>query len=333
MTWRHELETWLSLRFGAPVQLDPPHPLEGSGFSHSITTVRATCKGVTHELIIRASPRGQGLLQNYDLAREAALLSYVHESCGLAPAVRWLETDTSVLGSPFMVMDRLDGLIPSITPGFMQDPWLVDSSPAEQAAFWWAAIDGLAVVHALPQPAAVELPPLVESWAAYLDWLASHEPRPPETHLRLLQKAWRALLRRRPTAGRQVLLHGDFQPPNMLWDLEHIVMLDWEAASWGEPAFDVAVWLLADRYFSEGAGVRRLPGLPDAAATIERYEQQSGQRLRNLEWYQALALFKAAALRFRATAMLDAAGIMPAGFDVYADPCIRWFQVQIANLT
>jgi phosphoglycerate dehydrogenase-like enzyme/tRNA A-37 threonylcarbamoyl transferase component Bud32 len=39
---------------------------------------------------------------------------------------------------------------------------------------------------------------------------------------------------------RDALVHGDYSPKNLLTDGEHIVVLDWEVAHWGDPRFDIA---------------------------------------------------------------------------------------------
>ena len=39
---------------------------------------------------------------------------------------------------------------------------------------------------------------------------------------------------------RDALVHGDYSPKNLLTDGEHLVILDWEVAHWGDPRFDIA---------------------------------------------------------------------------------------------
>lgn len=62
----------------------------------------------------------------------------------------------------------------------------------------------------------------------------------------------------------EVLVHGDYSPKNMLVRDEHVVILDWEVAHWGEPRFDIAFCVshlllsgwrfgkLEDRYLDAG---------------------------------------------------------------------------------
>jgi aminoglycoside phosphotransferase (APT) family kinase protein len=96
-----------------------PH---AAGFS--MTTVLFDAKWVDDEsqerelhLVCRVAPATPGLLEHADLAKEFSLLRTLNESTDIkVPTVRWLEEDGSVLGAPFVVMDRVFGEIPSDDP-------------------------------------------------------------------------------------------------------------------------------------------------------------------------------------------------------------------------
>jgi aminoglycoside phosphotransferase (APT) family kinase protein len=80
------------------------------------------------------------------------------------------------------------------------------------------------------------------------------------------------------TAGRAVLVHGDFHGDNHLWDRESLrlrLVIDWETAGAGEPEFDL----------------RCLPGdcgIELFTATVAQYERMSGTTLnvdRIMAWH------------------------------------------------
>ena len=56
-------------------------------------------------------------------------------------AMRWYEDDASVLGQPFYVMDRVDGVIPADHPPFAHGGWLFDATPAQQSELARSALD------------------------------------------------------------------------------------------------------------------------------------------------------------------------------------------------
>lgn len=75
-----------------------------------------------------------------------------------------------------------------------------------------------------------------------------------------------------------VLVHMDFWPGNVLWRHGRIsAVLDWDAAAYGDPALDVA-------YFRLNMYLR---GIKQAADIfLNRYERQSGERVRNLGFWE-----------------------------------------------
>ena len=74
-------------------------------------------------------------------------------------------------------------------------------------------------------------------------------------------------------------------------------MIDWEVATIGSPAIDVAHWLFFDEFSTGACGVERLAGWPDRATTIERYCNMSGRSLPDIEYFELMeALFIATTL-------------------------------------
>lgn len=77
-------------------------------------------------------------------------------------------------------------------------------------------------------------------------------------------------------ATRRCLVHGDFSPKNLIAYRDHMLMLDFEVAHWGDPAFDVAFVLAlilldgmrhgSDAYFAEA---RRFWDVYDGPAVEE----------------------------------------------------------------
>jgi aminoglycoside phosphotransferase (APT) family kinase protein len=105
-------------------------------------------------------------------------------------------------------------------------------------------------------------------------------------------------------------MHGDYSPFNVMASPDDThrlaAVIDWDTGTIGDPILDIAhliarwteqgeepaigAWDIGDGIPSER------PGLPTRAELARRYERRSGRDLRGLPFYQALALFKLAAI-------------------------------------
>jgi aminoglycoside phosphotransferase (APT) family kinase protein len=77
-------------------------------------------------------------------------------------------------------------------------------------------------------------------------------------------------------------------------------IFDWEMATIGDPLADLGymctLWVDRDDPplgMFELSGVTRQDGFPTRAELIARYEEASGRTMRDIRWYQTLALWKA----------------------------------------
>jgi aminoglycoside phosphotransferase (APT) family kinase protein len=208
--------------------------------------------------------------------------------------VRWYEQDPSVLGAPFFVMDEVHGRVPPDNPPYHMAGWLHDVSPEHRARVWWGAIDTIAELHRLDWRS-LDLDfltgGLTEQLDYYTRWLISieqHEPVP------VARRALDWLLANLPAGDQSVLCWGDARIGNVMYDDEgtRLAVLDWEMVGLGAPAQDVAWALFLDRHHSEGVDTPRLAGFPTPAETVARYEERSGIRLRDLEFYEVFAAFR-----------------------------------------
>jgi aminoglycoside phosphotransferase (APT) family kinase protein len=269
------------------------------------------------ELVLRRPPRTPLSPTAHDMAREFRLLSAFRDRGALVPVPRPIAlcTDVAVIGAPFYVMTRVDGVVirNRVPPELAADPaigtdlahLLIDLLAAIHAFAWSDA--GLADfgrpdgyldrqvprwLGQLERYKTRDLPDVDEVGA----WLSSHTP--------VMQPA--------------TVIHGDYKLDNVMVaatpPATAIAVLDWEQATIGDPLVDVG-WLLGlwlDPDDEVGAfGGANLPLLPlGCTATrvelAERYASATGRDVSNLDFYCALALFKLACVmegsyaRFRA---------------------------------
>ena len=106
-----------------------------------------------------------------------------------------------------------------------------------------------------------------------------------------------------------VLLWGDVRFENMIFGdhLQPLAVLDWDMTSIGAPEHDLAWFTSLDLVIHHIFG-ERLSGFPDRAATVELFEQCSGRAVRDLEWYENLAITRSAAVMTRISYLRRDAG-------------------------
>src|SRR4029079_17998394 len=113
---RAGLHAWL----GQPVgELTQP----AAGGLSSETYLFASASG--EQLVARLAPAGDALFPVYDLELQARIMQVLRVN-ELPPVPRVVDSvaDTGFLGSPFLVMERVDGRIPSDNPPFVTSGWV-----------------------------------------------------------------------------------------------------------------------------------------------------------------------------------------------------------------
>lgn len=236
------------------------------------------------------------LADQYDAMRLAAELTDVP-----VPAVRWLEPTGEVLGTPFFLMDRVDGAVPpDVLPYTFGDNWLFDADVAQQQALQRRSVEVLARLHGVPDAAgrfgfldpAVAghdgPTPLARNLAktrAWYDYAASgFAPSP------LLERGFAWLAAHLPAEGEPVLCWGDSRVGNVMYrDFTPAAVLDWEMATLGPREMDLAWMVFAHRVFQEIAEVMGLPGMPDflrADDVRATYAEVTGVEVGELTWHQ-----------------------------------------------
>src|ERR1700739_524953 len=101
-------------------------------------------------MVARVQPDGPGVFPEYDLRKEAAVITALAEKSNVpVPGVYFFSDDAAVFGSPFLVMQRVDGRIPADDPPFTANGWVLDLTPEQRRRMWQNSIDILAQIHAV----------------------------------------------------------------------------------------------------------------------------------------------------------------------------------------
>jgi aminoglycoside phosphotransferase (APT) family kinase protein len=255
----------------------------------------------TRKYVLRKKPGGQLLHGAHMIEREYRVISALEGSGVPVPVVPLLCEDSAVVGTPFYVMEFLEGRV-------FRDPALPGMEPAERAAIYRAMSDTLARLHQVDWKAAgLEsfgkptgyLPRQITLWSRQYEAGKTHDIPNMD---RLM--AW--LPDHIPGDEITTISHGDFRLENLMFDSATptvLATLDWELATLGHPFADLAyncmIWHLPAEGFSvPGLTGRPLPpGLPSKADYIAGYCRAAGlKEIPQYDFYLAFSFFRFAAI-------------------------------------
>jgi len=287
-----------------------PWQVEPLGQGHSNLTFLV--RGAGGELVARRPPLGPLQPTAHDVLREAAVLARLGAGPVPVPTVLATCEDPSVVGAPFFLMTKVDGVV---LRGALPRP-LADR-PAAQRALGLDVADVLARIHGVdPAPFLAAglgrpdgyLARQLSRWTAQRSGLVDAVARAGGTARALPDSdaLARWLTAHCPDEIAPTLVHGDFKLDNLLIaDVATAVprvaaVLDWEMATVGDPRADLG-YLLA--LWPQPGEPAALPG-GDAPAVLAlpraelaaRWAARTGCDPEPLDWFQALALWKLATL-------------------------------------
>ncbi|MBD0322600.1 MAG: phosphotransferase family protein [Aldersonia sp.] len=237
----------------------------------------------------------------YRLDHQFEVMRLVGEQTDIpVPAVRWLEPTGEVLGTPFFLMDHVDGITPpDVMPYTFGNNWFFDAAPESQRALQDATIEILAKLHAIPDATTtfgflVENSPDKTALRRHVDWVRRwYEFAVPDLGAApLLERAFAWLDENWPSdidTAEPVQLWGDARMGNVLYDdFRPVAVLDWEMTALGPRELDVAWMIFAHMVFQELCGLAELPGLPDVLREDDvraTYTRLTGVELGDLRWF------------------------------------------------
>jgi aminoglycoside phosphotransferase (APT) family kinase protein len=319
------LGAWLAANPSAARLADPP--LVASGADG--VTVRRLAEGHSNltyvvvagdrELILRRPPAGPLLPTAHDVVREYRVLDLLARSevPVRAPRVVAVCEDDSVIGAPFYLMERAEGIV-------IRDelpPWL---DPAAQHMLGLDLAVALAEIHRVP------VAPFVAAGlgreAGYLErqlrrWVGQREGIEAAVAAAGGQArglpdydAVRDWLRDRLPAEQQpTVVHGDYKLDNVVvagavdrpgtgqGGFARVgAVVDWEMATVGDPRADLgyllSFWSEPGERYPLGGLVTGGPGFPTRAELVEVWEHSTGRPAGDTTWFVTLAVWKLAVL-------------------------------------
>lgn len=256
------------------------------------------------ELVLRRPPFGAKIKTAHDMGREYRILSRLISAYPKVPRPLAYCEDESILGAPFYLMERVNGIILRAKP-----PSGLDLSPAVMRRISENFADNLAEIHSVDY-AAAGLGELgkpegyvtrqVEGWIKrYQNARTDDIPE--------MERVARWLVEHRPAGSNCCLIHNDYKYDNLVLDPLDVAqikaVLDWEMATIGDPLMDLGstlgYWVDAndpEDWQRQSFGLTTLPGNLNREQLLERYAARSGRPVGNPVFYYAYGLFKIAVI-------------------------------------
>jgi aminoglycoside phosphotransferase (APT) family kinase protein len=318
--WRRDLDeiqpaltAWALARFAEPVGVvNVSSPGNGMSSETVLFDVQNLAEGAVDRYVARLAPLPElyPVFPDYDLELQRKCMDLVRAGTDVpAPEVAFFERDPEWLGTPFLVMRRVDGAAPPDIPPYVFEGWILDASPEQRRRLQDASVSLLARLHEIT-PATHDLSFLArpefgtsaldqqlgyQRW--YYEWARNGVSYP------LIERTLAWLDEHRPPEGDPVLNWGDARIGNVLYvDFEPAAVLDWEMATIGPREVDVAWMIFLDTFFDDLAerfGMPALEGFMDRADVVATYESLTGHTVRALEWFEVLAALRFAIVSVR----------------------------------
>jgi aminoglycoside phosphotransferase (APT) family kinase protein len=304
------VSAWLStvMPGGVTPEVTVESGVDSNGMSSEtiILTGRWTENGkpVEQKWVVRVAPTAEDVpvFPAYRMDHQFDVLRLVSELTDVpVPQVRWIEPTGQVLGSPFFLMDLVEGSVPpDVMPYTFGGNWFADAPADRQRELQEATVAVLAELHGIPAAAdtfgflSEADPPGDTPLRRHFNWLKSwYDFAVPDIgRSELVERSLAWLEDNFPTAiaaGESVLAWGDSRIGNVLYrDFRPVAVLDWEMACVGPRELDVAWIIFAHMVFQELAGLAQLPGLPEVLREEDvraTYERLSGVELGDLRWF------------------------------------------------
>jgi len=252
------------------------------------------------EYVLRRPPFGANIKSAHDMGREYRVLSMLQPHYKKVPQPILRCDDDHIIGAPFYIMERVQGVILRNQP-----PKDIDLTPELMRAISEATIDNLATLHTLD----IEATGLIDLGipAGYINrhvsgWIKRYRKSETDTVPGMDFLAdWLPL--HQPNDGAAGLIHNDYKYDNLVLNPDDLTdikaVLDWEMCTVGDPLMDLgttlAYWIEPGEENPLTMGVANLTWLPGNLTrreVVERYATASGRDVANVVFYYAFGAFK-----------------------------------------
>jgi aminoglycoside phosphotransferase (APT) family kinase protein len=286
-----------------------------------VTSSPAAGERTTRSLVARLQTEGITLFPDVPLRLQYDVMKSIgdHTDIPVPKVGAWVE-DSSILGAPFFLMDRVEGRQPpSDDPPFTIEGWVCDLDDAGRRTLHVNTLSTMAQIHAVDyraiglgalEPAGDPLERDIDDLVSYYRRGCGPGPHP------TIDAGFDWIFHNRPgSPADQVLNWGDSRMGNVIYgeDLSIAAVLDWEMASVASPLQELGYWLFHLRYYADAIGREPLSGFLTRDETLETYSKLSGFDVSDADFYETFSVLRAAVYVARIAHLLTEAGTLPTG--------------------
>jgi len=249
--------------------------------------------------VLRRPPHGLKIAKAHDMIREFRVLQAL-EKAGYTKMPHPLSAceDESIIGAPFFLMEKVEGMIIRNRPP-------AESTPEFFRSLSQSALDVLIELHSLelsesglgalgkPEGYAVRQ---VQGWAERFQKAKTSE-------VPSIEEAFQWLLSSIPSASDVAFIHNDFKYDNLVISASGQVqaVLDWEMATVGDPLMDLgttlAYWAEAeDEDILKMFNLSYVPRNFTRSELIAYYGSKTGRDMSEMNFYYVFGLCKVATI-------------------------------------
>ena len=275
-------------------------PIEVEQFrgGQSNPTYRVTAANARY--VVRRKPPGKLLPSAHAVDREYRVLQALQETDVPTPRVFVLCKEPKIIGTPFYVMEYVEGRV-------YWELWLPERDPSFRTAVFEAMNDGIAKLHSVDTRAVG-----LEDFGKPADYVArqigrwSKQYRASETEtIAEMDRLIEWLPSHLPDDDETTLVHGDYRLDNMIFGSAEprlLAILDWEISTLGHPIADFAYHCMPWRLPPEtGRGFKGMDlaalGIPSEQEYLSAYCWRTGRaQPTHWEYYMAYNMWRLAAI-------------------------------------
>lgn len=272
-------------------------------FSNGFSNLTYLLNIESKEYVLRRPPFAAPK-RGHDMGREYKVLSNLNKIFKKAPRAFAYTKDVHIIGAPFYIMAKVDGII--LTPTEAKKRQLAPDEFKTISDTW---LDSFVAFHDIDYKAAgledlgrpeAYVERQVTNWSKqYVAAMTDDVP--------VAEKVMAWICDNQPKNYDHTIIHNDFKYDNVVfrddsWD-EIVSILDWEMCTLGDPLMDLGTslgyWTTATDPNIMKQGLQSptvMEGNPSRTEIVQQYALKSGRNVDNLIFYYAYGLFKIAVI-------------------------------------
>ena len=277
--------------------------IEQFGSGHSNLTYLIRCGNV--EVVLRRPPLGPVAPKAHDMQREYTILSSLHSYFNAVPKPYAFSDDTSIVGSPFFIMERRKGIV--LDTAF---PAHIPYSPQIGQQISEKMVDTLVQLHAINyKETALATMTKPDGFMArqVTGWIERYK-KAKTVELAEVEELKSWLVTNIPPSFDPTIIHYDFKLNNTMFseDFREVTgLFDWEMTTVGDPLADLGVamsyWIQSNDPPILGHALGKPPvsildGFYTRDEFVQAYAQKSGRDVTHFNFYLTFAYFKLAVI-------------------------------------